>query len=68
MSNSDLPEAREMNATGLPPYDLRSEEGGNNSRGVLGQSRPTAIVATGRKDKSLRGEGFTGNRGGGSRR
>lgn len=37
----------DMNATGFGPQDLRSEEGGNSTRGMLDQVRPTGIVATG---------------------
>lgn len=50
-----------VNAQGVGAQDLRSEKGGNNSRGVFGQSRPTGIMAEGRKgkkrDAGLRGMG-----------
>ena len=37
-----------VNATGVGDQNLRSDDGGNNTgRGVLGQTRPTGIMATG---------------------
>lgn len=49
---TDLPELRKVNATGVGSQDLRSEDGGNSSRGMLDQVRPTGIVATGGNRKS----------------
>ena len=56
--SENLPEFQRMNATGIGEQDLRSDEGGNNSRGVLDNVRPTGIVGTGRKNsKSSRDMG-----------
>ena len=50
---TDLPEFDRMAATGTPPYDLRSDEGGDVGRtGVLDQTRATGIVARGDKKKA----------------
>lgn len=37
----------DINAVGYGPQDLRSEDGGNSTRGMLDQVRPTGIMATG---------------------
>jgi hypothetical protein len=49
--SADLPEFKRMAVTGAPPYDLSSEDGGDNREGVLGQQRATSIVARGNKKK-----------------
>lgn len=43
---------KRVNATGIPPYELDSRDGGNNSRGVLEQIWPTGIMATGDSGRS----------------
>lgn len=48
----DLPELKRINATGNGDQDLRDAEGGNNSRGVLGNVRPTGIQARNKASKS----------------
>lgn len=53
-----------MNAMGYRNQDLRDPEGGNNSRGVLGNVRPTGITARGRmnagRSKSAERKGSRG--------
>lgn len=58
----------DMNATGYGSQDLRSEDGGNSTRGMLDQIRPAGIIATGGQPRgggdSLRmGKGRKGSRG-----
>ena len=37
-------EGKGLNALGVAPYSVESERGGNDSMGVLGQTRPTGIL------------------------
>lgn len=50
--STDLSEFKRMNATGVGEQDLRDADGGNNSRGCLGNVRPTGITARGDKKRS----------------
>ncbi len=50
--NMDL----DMNAVGYGDQDLESDRGGNNSRGVLDQVRPTGLLFDGRGGKGMQGD------------
>lgn len=50
----------DMNAVGYGSQDLRSEDGGNNSRGMLDQVRATGIMATGEAGRGLQARGEKG--------
>lgn len=52
MSNTDLSELNRVNATGYGDQDRKTKDGGNDTRGVFDQMRPTGIVARGDKKKS----------------
>lgn len=59
----DLPEFRSMAATGIGPQNETSREGGQSGTGVFDQTRPTGIVATGKRTMSLSQRGDTPGRG-----
>jgi hypothetical protein len=48
-----LNEVRGLNAIGNPETESRSEEGGMQSEGPIGQVRPTGVLARGTADKAL---------------
>ena len=51
---SELKEFSSMNATGIGAQDLNNAEGGQDRDGALGQRPPTSIVATGKRNASIR--------------
>lgn len=52
--STSLPEFKKMNATGIGREDENTKEGGIDREGVLGQRPPTSIVATGKRNSSIR--------------
>lgn len=51
--DGSLDEVRGLNATGNPETEARSEEGGMQSEGPIGQVRPTGVMSRGTENKAL---------------
>jgi hypothetical protein len=50
----NLKEFSRMRATGIGNQDLNNAEGGQDREGPLGDRAPTSIVATGKRNGSIR--------------